>query len=564
MSEYDRRDVLKRSTSVALIASGVYATSGAASAADGSPQSADERARSDGFDGDALEPAWEYDRSHTAPSIVDGTVYTGTGSDVYDAEGTAALDAEDGSIEWETDAVYDEPTVVGDSLYQLSQGELYALDRADGSVRWRIDFDPDGPGLPEPAVDDDTVYVSTFEKLYALATDDGSVRWEIDIDRHDGPLPAAPTVAHGAVYLVIDGGLYAFETDDGSRRWDRESDVAVGFSGPPTASNGLVYAASGPVYAFDPETGAEEWSIFHDTAVNLFGVTSTALGVVSGSTIRIYDLETREEIASVPWSAAVADQFALGDEIAVGTRGSEGPVIGIDLETGDEVWELPDTYSSPVLADDTVYFHGTEELGETPEVIALDKYDGTKRWSAPSGNGVRHADLVVGDETILVKIQGRIRALRETSTDAGDGNGDECDCEGGEDDARDHASNTDSDGTGNESGTADDGSESDGTESDGGGDGDSGDGDDESDAAAGDGAGETDDGSTEVSSGDDGADTDGTGDSEIGSDGSGDDADSADDTPGFGVVTGLAATAGGAAIAARRLVSSESADPTNE
>ncbi|QLG47465.1 PQQ-binding-like beta-propeller repeat protein [Natrinema halophilum] len=565
MSKYDRRDVLK-TTGATLIAGGVVTTGGAIGADEGASDSQPSP------EDDVLEGLWTYD-SYGSVSFVDGSVYLSYHEAVGEEgsmreEGMIALDVADGSIQWRNETA-ENPKVVDDMIYGWAigrNGQLVALDRADGSIRWRTDLETDSHSVNLLTVAEDTAFVRAGSTLYGLETADGSVRWKVDFDT--GTVGHSAPVYAGAIYLNVDGLLYAVEVDDGSIRWQKEAYQAREFEYAPIAANGHIYAASGgPAHAFDPKTGEELWNIFHDTSITI-EVSSNAIAMKDEYSIRIYDLETQERITKVP----NRDPFVLGDEIAIVPDEKTGGGVAIDLENATELWQTPTLRSKQGFVGEAIYYTTGAGSWERPITIgALDKRDGTTLWEyeySSHGQHVRIEDVKNG--IILLRQSNSITAFRITADEKGGEDGD-CDCEDESDDqsgsAPDESGDTgdtdgdqhdssapaETDGTGDadtaDNGTADNGSDGVAPPGDEAGTGDTADGDsNEPSKPTGDAAdsGDGSDGSAGT-----------TNDSEEGS-------NAAEKTPGFGTLSGLVGTIGGAAFAARRLVSSPDEPAEND
>jgi len=181
------------------------------------------------------------------PTATGDTVYLGVAIDEPDAGGSVrdgvvyAVDATDGAQRWSFStptAVGTAPTVVGGSVY-VGTGDdpfgrnssLYAVDATNGTEEWSYDTD-NGVGAA-PTVADGTVYTSDGNRVYALRADSGTERWTFE-----GPGDSiAPTVANGTLYIGDDAfsggdGLYAIDAATGELRW--QSETAAGVASAPT------------------------------------------------------------------------------------------------------------------------------------------------------------------------------------------------------------------------------------------------------------------------------------------------------------------------------------------
>ena len=287
--------------------------------------------------GAEVETLWEFDTEddliQSSPTVVDGTVFIGSGG--FTDDGTVsgsvyALDAETGDVEWELTDVF----------------------RAQASV----------------TVVGGTAYIAgDFDRVWAVDADTGDIEWQEELNtsiRNDG----APHVVNGTVYLsgfevnfdgTGDGGLYALDAETGEQEWHYED--VNGLRGSPTWDNGTIYVADrwseGGVHAVDEETGEREW--FFDSAT------------------------------STPGSPLVVD-----DTVYLPSEWATGGLYAIDADTGDEEWYFDDLVgdsygdASATYHDGTIYFgtigNNIDEYGggkANSSVYAVDADTGDREWA---------------------------------------------------------------------------------------------------------------------------------------------------------------------------------------
>ncbi|MFC6768865.1 PQQ-binding-like beta-propeller repeat protein [Natrinema soli] len=453
MSEHERRNVLRYAG--LTLAAGVGAATGTVAAqetvtdesADGE-STTDESVTADGSSGwpsirgDAgntgfapgstgpkspVGVAWEYDHGGTF-AVGDGTVYL-----VADDGQVRAIDAVDGSLQWETEitvASREEPVeamgppaVAHDTVYVTSKGDepnLTALDVASGDVRWQ-ESDLGSETNLSPTVADELVFLLADKVLYALDAHDGERRWQFE--------PGTVT------------------TDDGRERGDYLQRDSVAVAG------GTVFALSNKrLIALDAETGDERWTDgVEDWASNTFsGRPIAADGVVAAAkadVVTIYDAETGAERSTIPTHSldVLTDDrvYAVTDA----ETGDRKTVTGYDSETGDRVWQPSDgngSYASAVVDDDSVYV-GLEESG----VAAFARADGSGKWRVDTGTEPQQVAVVgetvyVGGDALFA-----IRTEGEEQGDVGDDGEDESASDDGNESAG--AGNESTNDTGNES-----------------------------------------------------------------------------------------------------------------
>jgi outer membrane protein assembly factor BamB len=164
------------------------------------------------LDAESGEKLWQADTNYlkgnyeNAPTVVDGTVFIGTGGAGASAP-FYAINADDGSIEWtyqptasngnELTGSWTSTTVASGNLvagFQINDfgtSGYYALDPEDGSVVW---FAENGV-IVSPAAAGDVVYTGR----QALNAADGSVAWDFGDDAPFGTV--APAVVDDTVYV---------------------------------------------------------------------------------------------------------------------------------------------------------------------------------------------------------------------------------------------------------------------------------------------------------------------------------------------------------------------------
>lgn len=206
---------------------------------------------------------WAYEADphagvHSIPSLAREVVY------VSSDNGTYALDADDGTELWTSDAWvrWGSSALSGDRLYALeSRTRVVALDVETGGRAWSAAVE----GAHALAVADDAVYTtgSASDGGVAAAIVDGEREWErTGFDSIHEP----PVVAGDAVLVSErDGRLHALDRDDGGTVWEHGR-VGDG-STPPAVAHGQVYFPSGNgsrTTCLDLESGDVEWRLATD------------------------------------------------------------------------------------------------------------------------------------------------------------------------------------------------------------------------------------------------------------------------------------------------------------
>lgn len=319
------------------------------------------------------EMRWEYtapeDGIGSSPTVVNGTLYVGTGDTVD------AIDAETGAKEWSftgaTGPFFASPTVAdrnasvesasggpASTVYIPSYtGTLSAIDATTGETVWQF---ANGTGLfvNAPTVSGGTVYAGDDRALYALDARSGERLWTFETPK-DGVVssPTVQTVSRGnrtldLVYAAVGGTLYALDAETGDLEWtfDNVSTALTGSS--PTAAseagtvvrNATVFTVSdgapGTLSALDPATGEPEWTV--EIADEWTTAPTVSFGTVfagtANGTVQAIDADTGERL----WSATEPDAgvytvpAAIGSKVFVGT--DNGTLYAFSPETGKMLW----------------------------------------------------------------------------------------------------------------------------------------------------------------------------------------------------------------------------------
>jgi len=284
--------------------------------------------------------AWRARPVEKVDSIVVGPERVYVGGEIHaGGQGVAALDPEEGRVEWTAS--------VGGATLALHRGTLYAgarfgnsteltaLDTATGERRWRSSVGD----IESIAVADGTVFVGGPPDFTAVDADSGRVRWT-----GDGGHETYPAVA--------DGSLFTTASDVRRYRPRRVSDVLT--AGPPPKN-------------WQAEAGGET---FHPV------VAEGRVLVGSRSFLR-----APEEGALSSFDAASGERRWS----AVDVTDDEAPVV-----VGSPAVRGRQCFSSLRLGQGSRRYHA---------VVAHSRSDGTERWRVETGDWV--STVAVGGETVL-------------------------------------------------------------------------------------------------------------------------------------------------------------------
>jgi outer membrane protein assembly factor BamB len=238
-----------------------------------------------------------------------------------------------------------------------------------GSLQSTLSWEPvqlwhvEGIGRGRPAADSSTAYFLTKQhEVLAVDVANGTVRWRRKTGVTDEATWGSRLVLAGSVVVAGDYDVVAFDRTSGELRW-RFSPVdgygpGIYLGGD---SDGLVFTGSpsGRVYAIDAISGAARWSAFVEG-----DGTSTAF-------------------------QPVVDRDLVITGYTRFTAPSRGGMVALEISTGQERWRTTFPYSSdsplgsawaggPLAMHDVIV-----AASSTGEVYALDRNDGSIRWSLP-------------------------------------------------------------------------------------------------------------------------------------------------------------------------------------
>jgi len=362
------RRKLIQTIGTATLATGTHTTATATA-----PSDTQTRDPSDAAPGDIL---WEFGPLdeppgviNSSPTVVDGTVYVGSGSR---RNRLHALDATTGEQQWSLqagDAIHSAPAVTNGTVYVGDHnGIVRAADATTGEQLWTTEV-TDRSIWGSPTVFDGTVYIGADNnRLYALDAVTGEQEWAFQGGFY---FHASPAVANGTVYApCLDNKFYAIDADTGNSRWvvDTESRMYEA----PTIADGTVYVGTTTppeqILAFDTATG--EHTVLRDNTEGTGAGATVADGILyipSNEQLLALELPSGE----LKWSYDTGDRVeasptVVDNTVICATGGLIPPrtatyIFALDADTGEEKWRIEDNKgfnSSPVVVDGVAYIGG--------------------------------------------------------------------------------------------------------------------------------------------------------------------------------------------------------------
>jgi outer membrane protein assembly factor BamB len=275
--------------------------------------------------GASISQAWEQSigrgtsltaRLAAAPIVADGRVYT------IDTTATVrAFDSRTGAPVWQTQF----GTEKGNDAALFGGGLAYANGRI---------YATNGLGF-----------------VAALDASNGGIAWQV---RPGGPLRGSPTVAGDALYVMSeDNQIYSLKLEDGTTNWSEAASLEIaGIFGvaSPAFAQGTVVAgfSSGELNAYRYENGRVVWQ----------------------------DALARTSITTTVGSLSDIDADPVIDNGQVIAIGQGGRMVGMELITGQRMWELNLAgIATPWVAGDWVFV-----VTSDAKVMAIARTNGKVRW----------------------------------------------------------------------------------------------------------------------------------------------------------------------------------------
>lgn len=244
----------------------------------------------------------------------------------------------------------------------------------------------------KPASDGANIYVGSYDgRVEALNAETGRSQWSVRIEEN---LTAGPAFGAGRLaFGTANGDLIVLDAQSGELQWQRPAGSEV--IAPPAIGVDVVVfrTVDGRLRTFELDSGDEVWSVEQSLPpLTLRGDTAPVVSgqiVVSGfdnGRIGAYDINTGTPI----WEFPIANSTGrnelerlvdIGSDLAVVgndvyTAGVNGRTVGIDLRTGQVIWQQ-EISSFAGLGVDANNVYVTDEFGT---VAAYDRRRGAPVW----------------------------------------------------------------------------------------------------------------------------------------------------------------------------------------
>jgi outer membrane protein assembly factor BamB len=304
----------------------------------------------------------------TLPPAVANSVWTQSGGNASKSMGHLALgtqltrlfQVQAGRGSSLTARLSSAPVVAEGRVYTIDTlGAVRAFDAQTGAQIWASQTPNDrgneaslyGGGI---AYDNGFIYATNgLGYVAALDVRTGGIAWQ---KRPGGPLRGAPTVANGAIYVMSqDNQIYSLKQIDGTTNWSQPAalEIAGVFgSASPAVGQGTVVAgfSSGELNAYRYENGRMVWQ----------------------------DALQRTSIRTSVSSLSDIDADPVIDNGQVFAVGQGGRMVGLELNTGQRLWELNIAgIATPWVAGDWIFV-----ITDEAKLLCVSRSNGKIRWIA--------------------------------------------------------------------------------------------------------------------------------------------------------------------------------------
>jgi outer membrane protein assembly factor BamB len=304
----------------------------------------------------------------TLPPAVANSVWTQSGGNASKSMGHLALgtqltrlfQVQAGRGSSLTARLSSAPVVAEGRVYTIDTlGAVRAFDAQTGAQIWASQT-PNDRGNEASLYGGGIAYVNGFiyatnglGYVAALDVRTGGIAWQ---KRPGGPLRGAPTVANGAIYVMSqDNQIYSLKQIDGTTNWSQPAalEIAGVFgSASPAVGQGTVVAgfSSGELNAYRYENGRMVWQ----------------------------DALQRTSIRTSVSSLSDIDADPVIDNGQVFAVGQGGRMVGLELNTGQRLWELNIAgIATPWVAGDWIFV-----ITDEAKLLCVSRSNGKIRWIA--------------------------------------------------------------------------------------------------------------------------------------------------------------------------------------
>jgi outer membrane protein assembly factor BamB len=208
----------------------------------------------------------------SSPTVVDGTVYIGSG---YPNKDFWAVDAVGGVVKWRVNSglpdptakrqgqyVYSSPAFADDTVYTAANdGGFYALDPKTGKLKWRFETQG-GVYFHSPTVAGDFLIGAPGDydtAVYAINRATGDIGWKYNSGLQHSYV-SSPAYDGSTVYIGIgepDQEIVALDGKTGKEQWKYVTGYATqnSYTSSPAVTNNVILVGAAQANRKDPESG---------------------------------------------------------------------------------------------------------------------------------------------------------------------------------------------------------------------------------------------------------------------------------------------------------------------
>jgi outer membrane protein assembly factor BamB len=310
---------------------------------------------------------------------------------------------------------------------------VYRLSRSDGSETWRriLSENQETGGAPHtrdlsgPIVAGDSVYVTWVEgernrlHVAALATEDGSTKWTKT--GAEGVRGTYPPVVHDGTLYLPDGfdRIRALSTDDGSEQWRSRKGLinqrfpVVGDRGVALYNFGSGEDVEPQVTVLDTEDGTERLSAGAERSLHpMLAVVGDTVYLANGGSNGGFEPpegEPRRAIQAISMEDGGERWRHTYETDAVADAISFGGTSRVTVD-GDHVYYalgFPSPYELAPSTPESEREEMRDRMYEGPNVVALDRSDGSVVWETQVGSLARvFRPMAVGPDRLYAQYRG--------------------------------------------------------------------------------------------------------------------------------------------------------------
>lgn len=325
-----------------------------------------------------------------------------------------------------------QPLVTDNYTYFGSDTTLYAIDTKTGDKQWSISIQ----GIPStPFIEKDHLLFYDNKGLHAVSVKNGGLIWEKEFEQEmpDGVRPSTVFASSTSVFYVDSLSLKVLDTKTGEEGWKLEG-VSLLNKTLILDNGNIIFAESGSIHILEQETGEETKTLttemlVYDLAVNKDSIFAVQVGNITSFDKKNY--EQRWQYSNESFELLNLPSLKIVNDILVGTDTKTGIMVGLDIKSGEELWNIQQgnnifslsastLITQPSVLENTLYigaWSGEHEKYErTPtysDLIAIDSKTGKELWRQKVDSFIMYSPSFINGQTIITNMNETITAYKE-------------------------------------------------------------------------------------------------------------------------------------------------------